>query len=1164
MADDDYTDDSDSVMQTGAAPMAVLAGIGNQYTSEEAHNMAKRAYADLSVERSDLGQEEDQVSADMTRVAEDAKNQLKAARQRLLTKKFDQSEKWLALAEALGTPTRSGGFGETIGNVAHGMRGVNEDRRKFESEQEAGSNAYGQSISAIDSTLARARMDLAKARATNNTRLMQEAMKTLSREIRPGAAARGSAPPSKNGKIAFDENLVPGTPEFIRRVQELNEIDRKNSQAQAGTDAAETGADASLAVEDQAHKMGVPLAPAALDPYKGLSTNERKAARSIEQRNMEKRLDGLAQVQSDAVSGIADMNRFLSLNRKVDSGPITGMLPSMSAAGQEMDAITSAASRKMKQPGEGSTSDFDARMFIKATVSRTKNFQGNRGIATAYKIMRKNEIDRIAFLQDYGALNGHLRGADAAWRSYLEANPIFDKQHPEQFKLNDHRADYRTFFRGTMGENPAVGEDQPDAGEPDPGRYPGDDLPAVQPKFAEGGKVSAVRTAAQKYRALGPKLTNNRPFTIENAKQLCKEMGWPETLADRILAQRNKDRASDFRFADGGPVSVTDDDIYGVPETNEAEGDPDDDTNHLREALYAAAQGLTMGTADEMRGVVDPEGAASDRAEYSEYAGAHPGEKAAAFTAGLLPVAAAAAPGGGILQSILLGAGTGAALGASSNVDDRGTGALEGGAKGALAGPAAMIGAKYIYNKLGQLVDRATGKALTPAEEKLVLAANRDKIDLSQVAADLRASDRLRVPEGVQDAGGRRTQALIEKAATRGGDESEKFLEQQRGVQDKSYSRVEDQINRGMAPSEYFGELDKLQQDLYTNAKPLYEAAYKKYTGIKSKVFDQIAGTKDGKDAIREAFRLMENDQVPVGKVGPGGMVQKPSLQFLDYVKRGLDQKITTEEANGATPLGKSLRSVRNRLRDELDNAAPEYKAARAQYAGDLEIRDAIKMGREDLNRMQPEEVRRAIKDMSFAEKDAFRSGVSQHLFEALGKPTTDFNSAQRILGSDSMREKLRATFDDPKKWKIFEAAMDKEAALFDRNKKSMSRVEGKKLQALGKEDSVLSNVLDGGMQNAPGMGGISPLNRIYNWLRFPLPMSESTADGILKTINRGDTRAFEATMARLAKAQSRLAVRGKRSGKVGAIAAMLAAGLMQPTPPGEAAEMDNLNPGGQ
>src|SRR5574341_348703 len=129
---EDDTSDDGSVMQTGQQPLAVLASLGNSYTSQEAHDLAKKAYEDLNRARSDIDTEQDDITDDMRKQAEDAKTQLRAARDRLLQRKFDQSEKWLALAEALGAPTRSGSFGETIGNVAHEMRGVNADRRKFQ------------------------------------------------------------------------------------------------------------------------------------------------------------------------------------------------------------------------------------------------------------------------------------------------------------------------------------------------------------------------------------------------------------------------------------------------------------------------------------------------------------------------------------------------------------------------------------------------------------------------------------------------------------------------------------------------------------------------------------------------------------------------------------------------------------------------------------------------------------------------------------------------------------------------------------------------------------------------------------------------------------------------------------------------------------------------
>lgn len=1149
MADEEYGDSGDPT-QEGANPLAMLATMGSQYTSKEAHDLARRAYNTLQVEREDLGVDEDEISDEQQAAAEEAKTALRGARDKLLQQKSDQSDKWLSLAAALGAPTTSGSFGETLANVAKGQEGVNTRRHAFQETQRTGALEYDTGIQNIDQSIARNRAALATARRNANTRLLQEAMKTLSREVRPGSGSRGMSP---EGRRAIDEGFEQGSPEFNARVKELVALDLKNRSATAGTDAPPNSEDAVIQMQDQSHKMGVPIS--IIDPYRGMSTNQKKTAMSNEQKNTDKLLDDLATVQSDSLKGIQDMNRFLQMNKDVDSGKLTGMFPSISDRAQVMDSITAEASRKMKQPGEGSVSNFDAEQFRLATVSRSKKFQANVNIATAYKVMRKNEIDRVSFLQDYAALNQHLRGANAAWREYLEANPIFDRSQPGKMIINRNRKDYRAFFREQLGDKPAEGEEAPPDEEQavDPGRYPGDDTPAVPAKplgFAKGGKVGAAKRMLYQVTCRGkmcgvPLSTRARAMTLR------------ERLADKHPDQAffidpvaPKTTDGEFEgYAEGGIVS--DDEIYGVPEAG-ADDEEEDDTG--LKALYAALQGASLGLADEVQGTYDEQGAAKKRAEYSDFASAHPGEQVSSFMAGLLPAASLIAPGwASILQLAGLGAGTGALLGATGSTEDRPEGALQGGIEGAVAAPVTALAARYVYNKAGQIVDKLTGRPLSAAEEKLVLAANKDNIDLSQVAAELHRSDRLRVPEGAQDVAGRRTQALIEKAAARGSGPAENFIEGQTAKQGQSYSRVEDQINRGLAPSEYFGEFEKLNTALYNDSKPLYEKAYQKHPGVKSKEFMRLMDTKDGKSAFKEALRLMELDGKPIGKANIAGIVQKPSLEFLDYFKRGLDQVITTEEATKPTTLGHSMRGARNKLRDELDNIAPEYKAARAQYAGDLEVRDALVLGRDEIARLAPEEVRLKVKKMSAAEKDVFRSGVAQHLYDVLGKPSTDFNAAQRLLGSDSMRAKLEATFDDPKKWKVFEAAMDKEAAMYDRTKKMTSRVEGQRLQELKKGDSLLSGVMDSGMANTPGMGGISWVNRVYNWLRFPMPLSGHNANEILKTIDRSDVKAFDATMKRLAEGQKRLKVRGRRGAKVGAIAAILAAGATQPTPPGEA-----------
>ena len=73
---------------------------------------------------------------------------------------------------------------------------------------------------------------------------------------------------------------------------------------------------------------------------------------------------------------------------------------------------------------------------------------------------------------------------------------------------------------------------------------------------------------------------------------------------------------------------------------------------------------------------------------------------------------------------------------------------------------------------------------------------------------------------------------------------------------------------------------------------------------------------------------------------------------------------------------------------------------------------------------------------MTFSEKDAFRSGVAQRIFEQIDRPSTDSNFARRIVGSPAMAEKLAAMFDKPADAKRFQAALLKETELFDKRKK--------------------------------------------------------------------------------------------------------------------------------
>ena len=122
---------------------------------------------------------------------------LDAAREALRNRRFapSNSEKWLAIAAALGQPTRTGSFGESLGNLAQALGAQKAERRKFEQEAEMLGLKYGMEAGTE-------RMRLAQARAT-------EADRTLRAAASAAAAARKAAEPRYERNLAGEIKEIP-------------------------------------------------------------------------------------------------------------------------------------------------------------------------------------------------------------------------------------------------------------------------------------------------------------------------------------------------------------------------------------------------------------------------------------------------------------------------------------------------------------------------------------------------------------------------------------------------------------------------------------------------------------------------------------------------------------------------------------------------------------------------------------------------------------------------------------------------------------------------------------------------------------------------------------------------------------------------------------------
>lgn len=151
---------------------------------------------------------------------------------------------------------------------------------------------------------------------------------------------------------------------------------------------------------------------------------------------------------------INDLDRFMFLNESTETGAkykvpgaqFVGTAISDEVA--EMKSITDKMTPMMRQGMPGAASDRDVAMFRGATVGLEKPKPANANIAVGLKAAHQNKVDRANFLAEYVTEYGHDRGADAKWKQYLEANPIFDHNAPKgSYKLNENRMGFQEWLQ---------------------------------------------------------------------------------------------------------------------------------------------------------------------------------------------------------------------------------------------------------------------------------------------------------------------------------------------------------------------------------------------------------------------------------------------------------------------------------------------------------------------------------------------------------------------------------------------------------------------------------------------------------------------------------------------------------------------------------------------
>ncbi len=481
------------------------------------------------------------------------------------------------------------------------------------------------------------------------------------------------------------------------------------------------------------------------------------------------------------------------------------------------------------------------------------------------------------------------------------------------------------------------------------------------------------------------------------------------------------------------------------------------------------------------------------RQEYARYARENPGTAMAAefaggmapavgmmFVPGAQPAAVAQAQRstiGALGRLAALGGATGAISGAGSATEgERGTGALVGGTLGTAIGggaPVVLRSAKGAGQWLRERLAPTEAVISRRAGEKMTSALRESDLTPQQIEQMMAKDRSMGVPSTLAnvDAAMADLAEAVAQRTGKGTRKVEKTLTQQKtGARERTYQ----QVSKGLQPGNFYEDEARLVKELRTKADDVYRDAYafgdvddpRIVEALKNPQFQQFfQKARSIADTEATAAKLRGEDPAqfalpeiykPTGKFTESGaeileLTKLPDVRTLDYIKRGIDA--TIESGFAGKGLSKTeasaLRDLRKVFVNAIDENVPAYRDARKAYAGDMEVIDAMRAGMNDFGKLDHEQITKMVSGMSDAEKDAFRTGVARSLYGTIMDPSSNFNAASRIINSPETTLKLQPLFDDPSHFRLFKAALEREAQLFQQANKILGGSQTAKRSAM-------------------------------------------------------------------------------------------------------------------
>jgi hypothetical protein len=517
----------------------------------------------------------------------------------------------------------------------------------------------------------------------------------------------------------------------------------------------------------------------------------------------------------------------------------------------------------------------------------------------------------------------------------------------------------------------------------------------------------------------------------------------------------------DVRYQARPPAALAaagDDPFADLPDTRYKAPAPKGD-NLLVGTLRAAGQGVTFGFADELRAAARAtarrvagnagdwsqaydEELAQDRGRVQQFEDQHPVASIAGNVAGgmLMPLGAAGAAKsviGAVGRGAAAGAGTGAVSGfgsAEGGVANRATGAVIGGAVGAglggVAGGAVKAGAGALgrftpggAQRQGQAVLRNALQAEDVSPDEIAARIQRANasgvtgVTIGDVATSgpvrALAEDVLHHPNTNQGAyagmlakrhtGERTAQGYTGDAA--------------QGVETDVRKALKIERQRAFATAQQLAESRKAAAEgLFGQARQVDITRDPQVASAWQAAIDTDFG-EDALGSTRKLWRARYPKQ-PFPLDDQQNLSAVPNMEVMQMFKEGLDDAVSRAFKNDGYNVGKAAEAVRSQLVGALDEANPFYAQARAQYAGDKALEEALEKGRGAF-KTPADEVEATLAGMTPGEQEQFRIGAATALSDGrkvgpatratdfLLKDRDNFRRVMALVPDDESRELL-------------------------------------------------------------------------------------------------------------------------------------------------------------